>query len=165
MIKENELLFARISEDVVLPTKRVEDCGFDLYAYFKEECIVIAPHETKLIPTGVFCAMTDDYAGIIKDRGSNGSIGLQTVCGVVDSGFRNQIFVAVTNTNTKPVVISKDVEKTLKLEDVIMYPYSKGIAQMMIVEVPKMKIKEVSVEELQAIESERGLGSLGSSGK
>ena len=84
---------------------------------------------------------------------------------MIDSGFRNQIFVAVTNTNTKPVVISKDVEKTLNLEDVIMYPYSKGIAQMMIVEVPKMKIKEVSVEELQAIESERGLGMLGSSNK
>ena len=165
MIKENELLFARMNEEVKIPSKRVEDCGYDIYAYFEEETLTVAPHETKMIPTGLYCAMTDDYVGIIKDRGSNGSIGLQTVCGVIDSGFRNQIFIAVTNTNTKPVVISKKVANTTKLDDMIMYPYTKGIAQMMILPVPKMAVREITVEELQAIESERGLGSLGSSGK
>lgn len=165
MIKENELLFARISEDVKIPSKREEDAGMDIYAYFEEDCLTIPAHTTKLIPTGLYCAFTSDWVMVLKDRGSNGSIGLETTAGIIDSGFRNEIFVSLTNTNSKPVIISKDVEKTLNLEDVIMYPYSKGVAQLLMLPVPKMTTKEITIEELQAIESERGLGSLGSSGK
>jgi dUTP pyrophosphatase len=46
-----------------------------------------------------------------------------------------------------------------------VYPYSKAIAQALVVPVPKTKVEEVSYEELQNIKSERGLGALGSSGK
>ena len=31
-----ELLFARIREDAVIPSKRVEDAGYDIYAAFDE---------------------------------------------------------------------------------------------------------------------------------
>lgn len=165
MSNKNELFFARKKEDVILPTKRTEDCGYDIYAYFEDDCMIIEPHQTKMIPTGLYTAMSDEWAGIIKDRGSNGSVGLQTVCGVIDSGFRNEIFVAVTNTNEKPIMILKGFKKTKEYKDVIIYPYSKAIAQMMIVAVPKMEVIELSVEELQAISSERGLGMLGSSNK
>lgn len=165
MIKENELLFARISEDVKIPSKREEDAGMDIYAYFEEDSFTIPAHTTKLIPTGLYCAFASDWVMVLKDRGSNGSIGLETTAGIIDSGFRNEIFVSLTNTNSKPVIISKDVEKTLILEDVIMYPYSKGVAQLLMLPVPKMITKEITVKELQAIESERGLGMLGSSNK
>jgi dUTPase len=46
-----------------------------------------------------------------------------------------------------------------------VYPYSKAIAQALVVPVPKVEIEEISYEELQNIKSERGLGALGSSGK
>lgn len=161
----NELFFARKNEEVKLPTKREEDAGRDVYAYFEEESLVIPAHATKLVPTGLYTAFSSDWVMVLKDRGSNGSIGLETTAGIIDSGFRNEIFVSLTNTNDKPVIISKDVEKTLKLDDVIMYPYSKGVAQLLMLPVPKMEIVELSVEELQAMESERGLGMLGSSNK
>ena len=45
------------------------------------------------------------------------------------------------------------------------YPYSKAIGQLLVVPVPKIEVKELTVEELQAIPSERGTGALGSSGK
>ena len=47
----------------------------------------------------------------------------------------------------------------------IIYPYSKAIAQLIVHEVPKMNVKEISYEELKAIPSKRGTGALGSSGK
>ena len=47
----------------------------------------------------------------------------------------------------------------------IYYPYTKGICQAIMVEVPKMAIKEISYEDLLKIESKRGTGALGSSGK
>jgi dUTP pyrophosphatase len=49
--------------------------------------------------------------------------------------------------------------------DAIIYPYEKGIAQLLMVEVPKLRTKEISYEELLQFNSERGTGALGSSGK
>lgn len=160
----NKLFFARKTSDVKLPSKRVEDAGYDIYAYTEEDSITIGIHETKLIPTGVFTAISDDFVIVVKDRGSN-HFGLQTMCGVIDSGYRGEIFIALTNTTDKKIIISKDSEKTTVLEDVILYPLSKGIAQLLVLPVPKMTIEELTIEELQAIPSERGTGKIGSSGK
>ena len=52
-----------------------------------------------------------------------------------------------------------------QFEGCIVYPYEKGICQCMMVEVPKLQIEEMSYEDLLKIESERGTGALGSSGK
>jgi dUTP pyrophosphatase len=46
-----------------------------------------------------------------------------------------------------------------------IYPYSKAIAQALVVPVPKIDVEEVTYEELQKIASERGAGKLGSSQK
>ena len=50
-------------------------------------------------------------------------------------------------------------------EMMILYPYSKAIAQALIIPVPKAEIKEISYDELKTIKSERGMGALGSSNK
>ena len=47
----------------------------------------------------------------------------------------------------------------------IVYPYSKAIVQAIIAPVLKTNKEEISYEDLKNIPSERGLGSLGSSGK
>lgn len=54
---------------------------------------------------------------------------------------------------------------TNDFSDAIVYPYEKAIAQCMMVEVPKLAIEEMSYDELLKIESKRGTGALGSSGK
>ena len=81
-------------------------------------------------------------------------------------GYRGEWFVPITNTNSVPAVIVKQgVELPLMYEDAIIYPYEKGIAQLLMVEVPKLKTKEIPYEQLQQFRSERGIGALGSSGK
>lgn len=169
----DKIYFAKVKENAVIPSKREEDGAFDIYAYFEEDFMVIAPHETKMIPTGLASAFSQDYVAILKERGSNGSKGIGQRAGVVDSGYRGEWFVPLTNHNDISVVIAKEhvighfeyaVEHFAKGQ-FIVYPYSKAITQCIIVEVPKLPIKEISYEELLKFESERGTGALGSSGK
>ena len=166
-IGRDDLYFAKVKPSAIVPSKRDEDAGYDVYACFDEDYLVIQPHETKLVPSGIATAFSPKYVAIIKERGSNGSKGIAQRCGVIDSGYRNEWFIPLTNTTTKTVVISKvpKEELPLMLQDGIIYPYTKGIAQFIMVEVPKMNTYEVDFETLKAFESERGTGCLGSSGK
>ncbi len=164
--------FAKVKSDAKIPSKRDEDMGFDIYACFDEDYIVINPHETKLIPTGIASACDSDHGFLVFERGSTGSKGIARRCGVIDSGYRNEWFIGLTNTTNKVMFISKLSERETydKYYDDVMpesfiYPYSKAIAQALVIPVPKVKVEEISYEELQNIKSERGLGALGSSGK
>ena len=167
MIKDNDLYFAKVNPNAIIPSKRDEDGGYDVYACFDEDYMVIQPHETKLIPSGIATAFSSKWVAIIKERGSNGSKGIAQRCGVIDSGYRNEWFIPLTNTTNKTVTISKLPKEQLPLilQEVIVYSYTKGIAQFIMVEVPKLNTHEVDFDTLKAFESERGLGALGSSGK
>lgn len=164
--------FSKLNDGAQIPSKRKEDMGFDIYACFDEDYIVIAPHETKLIPTGIASACEPEYGFLLRERGSTGSKGIALRCGVIDSGYRNEWFVGLTNTTIHPLIISKISEDRLRefylgqyFKDAVIYPYEKAIAQALVIPIPEVKVEEVSYEELQAIKSERGLGALGSSGK
>ena len=106
-VNNNEILWAKVKEGAKIPTKRVEDAGYDIYACFDEDYIEIKPHETKMIPTGLASACSDDYVFVLRERGSNGSKGVAQRCGVIDSGYRNEWFVPLTNTTNKPLYIVK----------------------------------------------------------
>lgn len=183
--------FAKVKEGATIPSKRYEDAGFDIYACFDEDYIEISPHETKLIPTGIASACDPDYCFVLFERGSTGSKGIARRCGILDSGYRNEWFVALTNTTEHPLFISKltkeelmrkgkeDIDEQHRLvlnkffgkieekmwKDVIVYPYSKAIAQALVIPVPNTTVEEISYDELKNIESERGMGALGSSNK
>lgn len=163
--KNNEVLFAGLREGVKIPTKREEDAGFDIYANFEEDYMEIKPHETKMIPTGLISAFSSDFVAILKERGSTGTIGICQMCGVVDSGYRGEWFVPITNLSTKTLFITKGIAKTQITEDKILYPYTKGICQCVMAVVPRLATKEVTVDEIIAIGSERGTGCIGSSNK
>jgi len=159
-----KIYFARVNKGAIIPSKREEDGAFDIYACFEEDYLQLAPHETKLIPTGIASAFSTDYVAILKERGSTGTKGIGQRCGVIDSGYRGEWFVPLTNHNKQALVIAK--ESTIDdFDDAIVYPYKKAIAQCLMVEVPKLIIEEIDHQELLAIESERGTGALGSSGK
>ena len=186
--------FAKVKENAIIPTKTDENMGYDIYACFDEDYIEIRPHETKLIPTGIASCCSDDYGFIIKERGSTGSQGIAVRCGVIDRGFRGEWFIALTNTTRQTIRITKKVDKVqqgvaysgkeekyyldvnenmdLTQDDPFvygeilkLYPYSKAIAQAILVPVPKVKVEEVTYDELKEIKSERMNGQLGSSGK
>lgn len=194
-VKDDEILWAKVKPDAIIPTKRNEDAGYDIYPCFSVDCIIIPPHETKLIPTGIASAFSKDYVAVLKERGSTGTKGIAQRSGIIDSGFRNEWFVPITNTSERGLIITdlsikELISKYGKTSDFgwtyvddyiyldyggdndfgsddlpIIYPYSKAICQALILPVPKMNSKEVSYEELQTVSSERGLGMLGSSNK
>ena len=164
--------FAKVRPDAIIPSKRDEDMGYDIYACFDEDYIVIEPHETKLIPTGLASACDPGYGFLVFERGSTGSKGIARRCGVIDSGYRDEWFIGLTNTTDKILFITKlsESETYEKYFGDVMkrsfcYPYSKGIAQALVVPVPKTNKEEITYEELKEIPSERGMGALGSSNK
>lgn len=166
----NDLIFAKVKPEAIIPTKDDGNAGYDIYACFDEDYIIIKAHETKLVPTGIATVLHPSKYIQIEERGSTGSKGIKKSAGVVDSSYRGEIFVAITNTNNKWLYITKLSEeemkaKTLYNKEDILYPYNKAIAQLVVHEVPVMNVKEISYEELKAIPSDRGDGALGSSGK
>ena len=167
MIYDDELYFAKVKPSAIIPSKRDEDAAYDIYACFDDDYLVIPPHKTVLIPTGIATVFSPKWVALLRERGSNGSKGIAQRAGVIDSGYRGEWFVPLTNTNDVAVVISKVPHSELPrmYRDAIVYPYTKGIAQLLMVEVPKLRTKEITYEELQRFSSERGTGALGSSGK
>lgn len=164
-VDDNKIFWARDNETVKIPTKREEDAGWDIYANFEEDMWVIQPHTTVMIPTNLRSAFSPKWVAILKERGSTGTKGIAQRCGVIDSGFRNAWMIPITNTTDKPIVILKKDVEVEGLDEVVVYPYEKAIAQAIFVEVPKLQSEEISVEELLNIKSERGEGMLGSSKK
>lgn len=164
--------FAKVRPDAKIPSKRVEDMGYDIYACFDEDYIVINPHETKLIPTGIASACDPGYGFLLFERGSTGSKGIARRCGVIDSGYRNEWFVGLTNTTNKVMFISKLSERETYesyygdiMPESFVYPYSKAIVQAWVAPVLDTEVEELEYSDLKEIKSERGLGALGSSGK
>ena len=163
---KKSIKFAKVHPNAIIPSKREEDGAFDIYACFDEDHVVIKPHETKMIPTGIASVFSSDYVAMLKERGSTGTKGIGQRCGVVDSGYRGQWFCPITNHNDVPLIITKSEEVCDIATDLaIVYPYTKAIAQCMMIVVPKLTIEEITYEELLTYESERGTGCLGSSKK
>ena len=166
-----EILWA-CEDGVETPHKNEEDLGYDVKAHFDTDQWVIPPHTTSLIPTGLYAAVPVRWGLIAKEKGSTGAIGMKCGAGVIDSGYRDEIFIAITNENDSFLIITKDPEvkkvthgsyKFVECDcDAIYYPYKKGIAQLLLVPNPKSKGKKISIEELKAIPSIRGEGKLGS---
>ena len=176
VLKDNEIVFAKIRETAIIPSKKLEDAGYDLYANFEEDYFVIKPHATRAVPTGIACAFSSKYYAQVEERGSTGKIGMKKSSGVFDSGYRGEYLIMTYNTNDKPIVISKIAadempeefevqDMTYKKADVIVYPYEKAICQIVLQEVPVLEERELTYEELCSIASERGAGRFGSSGK
>lgn len=165
-MRDDEILFAKLYEDVKIPTKDVENGGYDIYAHFEGPSMTIAPHETKLIPTGLLSAFSNRYVFILKERGSTGAKGIGQRSGVIDSGFRGEWHIAVTNHNDKPLVITKEEKEGGTFSSAyLVHPYAKAICQGILVPVPSVTVREVSPDEIMAVKSTRGTGKLGSSGK
>lgn len=164
---KDEIIFAKIRPDAIIPSKRYEDGCYDLYACFDEDYIEIIPGELKFITTGIASAFAPKYRASIRERGSSGSKGLARRCGEVDSGYRNEWLVCINNTSNKTIFIAKKevVDKVGQGVVATIYPYEKAIAQVAFEYVPNVRIKEKTYEEVSQITSERGLGKLGSTGK
>lgn len=103
--------FAKVKENAIIPSKSVENAGYDIYGIFgdnSDKHRVIKPHQTKLIPTGIACALPTKYYFQVEERGSTGSKGIKKSAGVIDSGYRGEIFIAITNTTNRYLVFGDE---------------------------------------------------------
>jgi dUTP pyrophosphatase len=163
--KRDMVLFAKVRPDAKIPSKDRENAGYDFYACFDQDEMILPVGKPTLVPTGIASSMSPKYYLNLKhERGSTGKFGMSVLSGVVDSGYRGEIFINIVPTY-KTVVISKAVQEVVETDDEIVYPYNKAIAQGTIEFVPDVIIKEIPYEKLKNIPSKRGTGALGSSGK
>jgi dUTP pyrophosphatase len=141
-----ELPIRRLHEDAVLPERAYAgDAGLDLAACARHE---LGPGERALISTGLAVAVPEGYAGFVQPRSglaARHGISVVNSPGLVDSGYRGEIRVALLNTDARePFVVEPGMR----------------IAQLVLVEAAAVRLLEV--DELS--ESQRGTGGLGSSG-
>jgi dUTP pyrophosphatase len=167
---EPKLKFSKMYDDVIIPSKRPDDAGYDIYARLSEPALIIEPHTTVKIPTGLRVWVPDGHYMQLFERGSMGSKGLGLRAGVIDGGFKGEIFVVITNHNPDRVVLLKPgVLVPPGLEDIWdnykTHDTSKAIVQGVLLPLVDIDAVEIDDEEMQARETDRGQGSLGSSGK
>lgn len=122
--------------------------GMDLHACIDSE-ITIEPGEIKVIPTGLAIALQNkNYVAYIYARSGlaiKHGITLANCVGVVDSDYRGEVCVGLTNISKNPYTIIPD----------------ERIAQLVIA--PVCICDAVEVEDLDS--TERGEGGFGSTGK
>lgn len=179
--------FSKENERCIIPSKSNENAGYDLYADPELEIIFIEPLATAMVSTGIRSIIPEDYYAQIQERGSTGVKAMKYGAGVIDSSYRGIWNIVITNCSPKPLVIydetkiseddivdsliakigvlGKTIDRNKILDSLILYPMSKGIAQFVLLPVPKTKIEEVTVNEILSNKTERMEGKLGSSGK
>lgn len=139
--------FAKLVDSATIPSGRDEDLGIDFYAYDKRMLTVtLKPHIVYQLPTGIIMAMDEDYGMILKERSSLGSKGIALRAGVIDSGYRGEVIICLENTTDNDINID----------------LTNAIAQGVLIPNPKKVIEEYTVDEINAIGSERGVGGFGS---
>lgn len=160
------LYFFKDDERAIIPTKRKEDAGYDVYMLPTDEPVIVKPGETVSLHTGLKTAFNSDYVLLGRERGSTRTKGLRFGAGVIDSGFRGEILIPINNTSGKDIVLMPEKYSSDKsFEDALIYPQTKAIGQLLLVPVIDAEVKEVSAEEYEKFDSERGEGMFGSSGK
>lgn len=119
--------------------------GFDLVADIPEDQWILAPGETRKIPTGICIQIPPGYCAQIWGRSGNAANrSLDRLAGIIDPDFRGEINVITHNHGDTARSIQK----------------GSRIAQLVFVEVPKVTF--LQVEELT--ETERDTGAYGSTG-
>lgn len=89
-----------LADDICLPTKaNSSDAGYDLRS---SKDIIIKPLETIIIPTGIKIVIPNGYEGQIRGRsGINAKTKLRVALGTIDSGYRDEVGVIMTNTASR----------------------------------------------------------------
>ena len=115
----------KLNPNAVLPTYGSEyAAGADLYALTDEE-IVFAPHETKLVKTGLAMEIPEGYAGLIYARSglaSKRGLAPANKVGVIDSDYRGEIMVALHNHSD----IEQKIEPKERIAQLVVTPFLKG---------------------------------------
>ena len=132
----------KLHPDAIVPSfANATDAGMDLFSI---EDAVLKPGDLKKIKTGLAIELPENCVSLIWDKSGIATKGLKTVAGVIDSGYRGEYLVALTNLGKEDYVIKKGDK----------------IAQVLIQEVNHPTVVETD----KLSDSSRGTGGFGSSG-
>jgi len=138
-----KLLIKKLHPAAVMPAfAHATDAGLDLCTV---EAVTLLPGERRTIATGIALAIPEGYVGLVWDKsGIAHKGGLKTLGGVIDAGYRGEIFVGLHNLSDAP------------------YTFAVGnkVAQILIQKIEQPEL--VEVDELpEADRGEKGFGSTG----
>jgi len=149
-VEEIQVRIVRLREtdaDIPLPQYATAgSAGMDICAAVNED-IILAPGETLLVPTGFAVELPLGYEAQIRPRSGlaiKHQIGILNSPGTIDSDYRGEVKIILTNFGKAPFVIKR----------------GDRIAQMVVSSYSRVEWQEVS--ELQ--QSSRGSGGFGHSG-
>ena len=115
----------KLNPNATVPTYgSLYSAGADLYACI-EENLVIAPHETVLIKTGLSIEIPEGYAGLIYARSglaSKKGLAPANKVGVVDADYRGEVMVALHNHSEK----SAEIECGERVAQLVIAPFLKA---------------------------------------
>ena len=126
------------------------DACMDLKVKIEEKYYSLKPSETKIFGTGIQVSIPKNHVMLIFPRSSTGiklHCMLTNTTGVIDTGYRDEIKMALTNFGYEAI----------KLED------GQRIAQFMIIPRPKLELNLVK-DDIHFRNNDRG-GGVGSTGK
>ena len=152
-------------EGVTIPAyQHAWDAGMDVCA---AEDVLIGPGATVIVPTGLKFAIPEGYEIQVRPRSGISArtpLRISNAPGTVDSGFRDELGILVTNTSENSGQNADEViEVHSQGNHKGKYLIRKGdrIAQLVLMEVPRMKW--VIVSSVAEIGNDRG-GGFGSTG-
>lgn len=123
------------------------DVGFDLPACLPDGPITIEPKSRGVIPTGIHLEIPEGYWASIEARSSTSKSMLICPKGVIDEGYRGEMFAVLINVGKEPVTIN-DGDRYVQL---IMH---------------ERIVKDINIEEVDELTpSERGDSGFGSTGR
>lgn len=138
-------LKVKANEGVPVPKHaKPGDAGMDLIATAD---VLIWPHETEMVSTGLCVEIPDGYFGLVAPRSgfaSKNGVSFANSIGVIDSGYRGEIKLPLHNLTEFPVSVNK----------------GERVAQLIII--PFEFCNCIPVEELSV--TERGTDGFGSTG-
>ena len=123
------------------------DAGMDIYAV---EDTVINPGETKIVKTGLKCALPLGYEFEVRPRSGLSAktpLRVANAPGTIDSGYRDEIGVIITNIDPpiKSIEFDEETGKVKSFEYGQSYTITEGMrfAQLVLKEVPTCTFYEV----------------------
>jgi len=134
-------------KDIPLPVYATEgSAGMDMCAAVEKD-VEIQPGDTVLIPTGFIIELPQGHEAQVRPRSGlaiKHNIGILNAPGTIDSDYRGEVKIILTNFGKKPYIIRR----------------GDRIAQMIVAKYERVQWKEVS----SLAESVRGEGGFGHTG-
>lgn len=137
------------TKDVKSPCKAYKlDAGIDFFIP-NMFSITIPSHYTIKINSGIKVDLPEGWALMACNKSGIASKGLDVMACLIDSGYQGDIHISLCNTTEVPCTL---------------YGGEK-IIQFLLINVPIVTLKEVSIEKLYKNKSNRGADGFGSTGK